>query len=199
MPNSIPFRLETRTLLFGLAFVAVLLSVMVPAPVRADHGAPTATSIAELVYQLGLRLDELATEFGFEPGESPTFDEDRFNRLLRKSRMSLDQAIEQVDRDQVCKGFYKLTRSVSQLESAADYGAEQNMSGWGFADDLASLASFISESFLEDLIVLASQAGADEGDLGHASEAELSGDILRDAGEWTAAMEQFAVGTCALL
>ena len=112
--------------------------------------------------------------------------------------MSLDQARDHVGRGQVCEGLFKLARSVSQLEHAADYGAAQNISGWGFAEDLASLTSFIAESFLEDLIVLAGREGADESSLDLAIEAEASGDALRESEAWTAAMVEFVAGACAL-
>jgi hypothetical protein len=168
-------------------------------PAQADHGGPTATSVAELVYQLGERLDDVARDFGFEPGELPMFDEKRFNQLLRDARNSLDLAVRHIDRDQVCQGFYKLARSTSRLESATDYGIEQNMSGWGFADDLASFTSFVAEVFLEDLIVLAGQDGADANALSFAIEAEMAGDLLRGSEEWAAATDEFASGVCALL
>ena len=186
-------RIVTRTL---LTIVAVLGFVL---PAHADHGGPTATSVAELVYQLGERLDDVARDYGFEPGESPNFDEKRFNQMLRDARNLLDHAIRQIDRDKVCQGFYKLARSVSRLQSATDYAIEQNMSGSGFSDDLASFSSFVAEVFLEDLIVLAEQDGADANALGFAIEAEMSGDLLRGSEEWAAATDEFASGVCALL
>jgi hypothetical protein len=194
-----PHRARSFACKLLLRISLVLALAMAQTPVYADHGGPYATSVAELLSQFGLRLEELAAEFGFDSGESPAFDEDTFNRLMRKSRMLLDQSINHVDRDQICKGLYKLARSVYQLENAADYGAGVNMSGWGFAEDLASLASFIAESFLEDLIVLSDQEGAGEEALTLAREAETTGDMLRMTEEWAAATEQFANGTCALL
>lgn len=73
------------------------------------------------------------------------------------------------------------------------------MSGWGFAEDLASFASFVAESFLEDLIVLAGEGGTDAESLGLATDAEAAGSLLRADREWAAATQEFAAGVCALL
>lgn len=99
-------------LTFTPIFVAAVAVLGLVAPAHADPGAPTATSVAERVYQLAVRLDEVAAEFGFEPGESPAFEQPRFNRLLREARRSLDLAIRHVDQDRVCVGFFKVARSV---------------------------------------------------------------------------------------
>jgi hypothetical protein len=190
-------RLQTQILCSAL--LAAFAALAVPRAAGADHGEPRAESVPELVLQLGTSLGELANAFGLEPGATPSFDDARFNKLVRKARRSLEQATGHVRRAQVCDGVFKLAQSVSQLEHAADYGAAQSMSGWGYADDLASLSSFIAESFLEDLIVLAGREGAEKSSLDLAIEAEASGDALRQGEEWTAAMVEFVAGTCALL
>jgi hypothetical protein len=181
------------------ALLSVFAALAAPGAASAEHGEPKAASIPELVPQLGTSLAELAVGFGFEPGTTPDFGDSWFNKLVRRSRLSLEQARGHVGRAQVCEGMFKLARSVSQLEHAANYGAVQNLSGWGFADDLANLASFIAESFLEDLILLARQEGAAESSLAQAIAAEASGDALRQDEEWTGAMVEFVAGTCALL
>jgi hypothetical protein len=196
MPHSTGHKLKA-TLVCAVLLTA-FAAIAAPSAASAEHGGPKAVSVPELVLQLGVNLDELANTFGFEPNTTPGFDDPWFNKLLRKSRLSLEQARRRVDRTQVCEGLFKLARSVSQLEHAANYGAAQNVSGWGFAEDLASLTSFIAESFLEDLVVLAGQEGADEGSLDLAIEAEASGDALRQSEEWTSAMVEFVAGTCAL-
>jgi len=191
--------LKLRTQLLCRSLLAALVALAAPSAASAEHGEPEAASVAELVLELGVRLDELGDAFGFEPGRTPGFDDRHFNKLVRKSRLSLEHATGHVHRSQVCDGVFKLARSVSQVEHAADYGEAQNMSGWGFAEDLASLGSFIAESFLEDLIVLAGQEGADQNALDLAIAAEASGDALRQDEQWTAAMVEFVAGTCALL
>ena len=190
---------KLQALLLRTALLASFVALATPSAASAEHGEPKAASVQELVLQLGMSLDELASDFDFEPGTTPGFDDSRFNKLLRRSRLSLEQARGHIDRAQVCEGLFKLARSVSQLEHAADWGAAQSMSGLGFAEDLASLTSFIAESFLEDLIVLAAQEGADESTLALAIEVEASGDALRQDEEWTGAMVEFVAGTCALL
>ena len=197
MPHSTGHKLQAT--LVCAALLAAFAAIAAPNAASAEHAEPKAASVPELVLQLGVSLDELASGFGFEPGTTPDFDDPWFNKLLRKSRLSLEQARGHVDRTQACEGLFKLARSVSQLEHAADYGAAQNVSGWGFAEDLASLTSFIAESFVEDLIVLAGQEGAEESSLDLAIEAEASGDALRQSAEWTGAMVEFVAGTCALL
>lgn len=199
MIRAIRFRPAFRALGLATAVVAAFAVGTAPGAARADHGGPGAASLAELVQRLTLQLDELADGFDFGPRELPSFEDSRFSKLLRKSRRSLDHAIDRVDRGRVCEGLFGLERSVSQLEDAADYGAQRNLSGWGFAEDLASVASFVAESLLEDLIVLLSDQGADPIALGLAIEAEATGGALRDVAEWTAATEQFAAGSCVLI
>jgi hypothetical protein len=202
MLRAIGFGPSLRTQCAGgaiLGCLIALLALAAPSPACAEHGEPSASSVPELIVDLGTRLDELAGEFGFDPHSLPDFDEPRFNKLLRRARTSLDQARSHVERGQACEGIFKLARSVSQLEHAADYGAAQDMSGWGFASDLASQASFIAESFLEELIVLAGQEGADPSSLDLAVGSEEIGDALRQDEEWTAAVVEFVAGTCALL
>jgi hypothetical protein len=201
MLRAIGFGLRLRTQCAGGAILGCLLALLAlaaPNPACAEHEEPSASSVPELVVDLGARLDELAGAFG-SVHSLPDFDERRFNKLLRRARTSLDLARRHVEHGQACEGIFKLARSVSQLEHAADYGAAQNMSGWSFADDLAGQASFIAESFLEELIVLAGQEGADPSSLDLAVESEEIGEALRQDEEWTAATVEFVAGTCALL
>jgi hypothetical protein len=188
-----------RAFLLPTALAVGLAVSPVPERAHADHGDPAADSIEALVDDFALRLDELAIEFGIDRGELPTFDDAEFNRLVRRARNTLDRSIRRVDEGHVCRGVSELARVVLLLEAAVDRGVEVNMSGWGHADDLASLASFRAEVFLEDLIVLAAREGADGDALEAAAHAEALGDFLRQSGEWAQATDAFATGACLLL
>lgn len=195
MPSPMQRRLTVR----GAGWLVVLaLLIAAPDVSRGDPSDSAAASLPELAGQLGVRLDEVAGSFGFEASASPSFPDARFNKLLSTARRSLAQAIGHVEHDEICEGVFKLARTVSQLEHAADYGAAQGMSGWGFAEELASEVSFVAGTFLEDAIASSEAVGADPSAVALARDAELTGDALRRDGEWTAAMVEFVAGTCGL-
>jgi hypothetical protein len=165
----------------------------------AEHGGPNASSVAGLADHYLERLDEIADDFGFEPGDQPNFDEARFNRLVGKARIALDRGIGLIERGRVCAGMSQLTRCTSLLGHATDFAIEQNMSGSGYSDDLASFLSGVTEFFLEDLLAIAPyEGGIPSWIVDWARVAYERGKALRkvNVDEWSASMRAFSLGTC---
>lgn len=185
-----------------LAAVA-LLSIATIQICRADHGDPTAGTVDELIAELQADLDELAVEYGIEPGEQPNFDEPYFNRLVGQARIDLETARQRIDRGRICRGMKRLTRSVRRLDRATRFAQAQNMSGSGFSDDLASLTAARSQFFLEDLIVLAAEdPGVPDDAIDSAIESEILGDEAAggpDSGDWEQSMRHYTRGVCVLM
>ncbi len=193
-----PRSLEKFACLLGTTLILFALTQQL----RADHGGPNVETVAELIDQFEADLDELADEFFIEPGEQPNFDEPFFNRLVGRARITLEIARFRVARGRVCSGMFWLTHTVRLLDRATKFGIAQNMSGFGFTDDLASLAAARAQFFLEDLIVLASEdPSVPELALQIAIEAEDEGDDLGgpDSGNWTPALRLYTRGVCILM
>lgn len=182
-----------------LVSLTLTLSLLVPTLVRAEHGPPTASTVEVRVAQYQADLDELAIEFGFEPGEITTFDEPRFNRLMGYARILLERARTSADRGDLCHSVRWLAYSVRFLDAATNFGINAGMPGFGFSDDLASLSEFRAETLLEDLIVI---AGDDVPPfaLTFALRMEEIGDAdgNNEEGDWATAARAYAVGVCVL-
>lgn len=122
----------------------------------------------------------------------PSFDEPKFNLLLKRARIELESARDTLANDKkVCKALRHLYSSVRTLDHATLFAIVVGMSGSGFSDDLAIISSSITEFFLEDLIVLAASGEnpSDSADdlpiqvIAQAEEFQQEGDALENVAE----------------
>ncbi|HSF13930.1 MAG TPA: hypothetical protein VLK65_00080 [Vicinamibacteria bacterium] len=173
-----------------------MLTLVNPLPVPADHGGELPATIEDCVCSFVAALDDVVWEFGFGEGETPSFEDDRLNRSLVKARRYVWMARTRVASSNLASAFRSLRAAVRELEKG---GSLVNVSGRGFADDLASLVSARAEFFTEDLLALSAQLqtvsaeGMDEAQRNYAA-----GVAARDTGEWEISMFFFGKAMRAL-
>lgn len=97
-------------------------------------------------------LDALLNEFDQQVAP---FDDKKLNKALKIARQNVKKANAKASMADLSKSFRFLKRSMEYLEK----GAAINVSGSGFADDIASLGSFYAQRCVENLIEAAERTG----------------------------------------
>lgn len=146
-------------------------------------GTPASSEL--LVCGFVVDLDDLLAEFDQQVGP---FEDDRLNRSLARARLYVLRARAAALEPDLPRTFRDLRGAMRELEK----GAALPVSGKGFADDIASLGSYMAEVFTRELIELAGQLGSVSANALEAAAADYEdGLTARSGGEWEAAVAAF--------